>query len=57
MLIYKAEDIICCFNYCASFKKLREIQLCSFLSASRIQMQRIASFSDTVTVQRQALTE
>ena len=38
-------------------KRSRDIQLCSFLSVSRVQMQRFASVSDSVTVQRQALTK
>jgi len=38
-------------------KRSRDIQLCLFLSVSRVQMQRFASVSDSVTVQRQALTK
>ena len=52
-----AEKIIFFSVRAQALKMLRDIQLCSFRSVDRVQKQRFANVSDTVTVQRQALTK
>ena len=59
MLIYEytAEGIILYSNNIARFKKARWCSIVFIRSVSRDQMQRFANVPDTVTAQRQTLTE
>jgi len=55
--IYKSTEIIFYFSYSARFKRGTWYSVMYIWSVSRVQMQRFPNVSDTVTLQRQTLTE